>query len=613
MEPELGEKSISTDVLWDEIGFHKPIAGFWFNITYTIIGLFISITVVGYLMGFFYPWPESFGYKDIVFGYFTLLWVLFDTGTLAVMGRFIPESNINDPQKMMHFIQYFIWYQMITGLIQTTVVSVYAIFYAPHGSMAYTIWIMLVAATTQYPGFLHVFKNVLESLQHFNKSQTLNFLTSTIVQRISELFFVYMGRLYGEANPHIGPILGIAIGASIGLYVDDFLAMVVSMVFFNKVMNTYGITPKKCFYIQFSWEEIKPVIIFSIKIGLPGIIGAGLNFVNLLLWLTFLPQYTTLLIMAAIGGSIADVMNWFGIINIGPPVAESYMNGKEKLTQYYIGQLLRFNSLIVGFFVPIILTILVVIPDAWIEFGMVNYLPGLLFIIPRLIRIAILRFSSAVDPVIPAADRPNVAMVLGLISNGLQTLLLYLYLVVLNLPVHLGLDGIAWLMELGMLPIWVIFGLITYIYIHKRIVAIVIPWKQMLLGMVIPSIVTYFCLSFLLTGIYIPVSRAIGVIPGIAASVPILALILIFVYFPLTALLGGWDAINLEEFEKAAVMSGPSKFLVMPLYRVVKYFSQKSPLHDRFGMDATEVIKEAKELYVEKLKNREVLRENIEE
>ena len=29
--------------LWEEIGFHKPIAGFWYNIVYTIIGILMAL------------------------------------------------------------------------------------------------------------------------------------------------------------------------------------------------------------------------------------------------------------------------------------------------------------------------------------------------------------------------------------------------------------------------------------------------------------------------------------------------------------------------------------------------------------------------------------------
>jgi hypothetical protein len=61
-------------------------------------------------------------------------------------------------------------------------------------------------------------------------------------------------------------------------------------------------------------------------------------------------------------------------------------------------------------------------------------------------------------------------------------------------------------------------------------------------------------------------------------------------YTPLTGVLGGWDQNSLADFEKAANMSGPSRFIVIPMYRLLAWVCRISPLHDRFGMDAKMVF-----------------------
>ncbi|MEX2680499.1 MAG: hypothetical protein Q6373_002790, partial [Candidatus Sigynarchaeota archaeon] len=155
-------QSKTTADLWDQIGFHKPMAGFWFNITYTIIAIAASAVLMGYLMSTFYPYPESMGYRDIAFNLFGFLFLLFDVATGAVMSRFIPEVNIRDPEKLLHYIQYFIFYQMTSGLIQTTLVSIYALYFVPSSTLAYVTWLMLICSKTQYPCFLSSFSNVLD-------------------------------------------------------------------------------------------------------------------------------------------------------------------------------------------------------------------------------------------------------------------------------------------------------------------------------------------------------------------------------------------------------------------------------------------------------------------
>ena len=70
---------------------------------------------------------------------------------------------------------------------------------------------------------------------------------------------------------------------------------------------------------------------------------------------------------------------------------------------------------------------------------------------------------------------------------------------------------------------------------------------------------------------------------------------------------GGWDDENLEAFHKAAKLSGPSKFIVWPLYRIVDAICKHSPLHNKFRMSSEEAFKEAEELL--QLKNLTKLRQ----
>jgi hypothetical protein len=602
---------LSTSELWDEIGFHKPIAGFWFNIVYTLLSIVVSMTFAGYLMNFFYPFPESFGYKDIVFGYFALMFMVFDIGTGAVMGRFIPEVNIKDPQKMLHMVQYFIWYQMITGLIQTTIISVYALYFASEGSMGYTIWIMLIASTTQFPGFLGVFKNVLDALQHYDKTRTLSFATGVVLQNITQFGFVYLGRLYGESHPGVGAIMGIAIGAAIGLYIDDFFATMLSAYYFNKIMKQYGITPGHCFHVEFTWAEIKPILIFSLKVGLPGLITGPLGFLSLMLNIEYIPQYTTLMIMAYIGGSIADIMNWFGGAGIAALVAESYMNDKPKLTQYYIGQEVRFNTLIIGFFAPLIIVISFVMPVAWEELGMLNYVAGTFFVIPRLIRLCIQRFVNLPGSIMSGANKPEFGIIVGLINSVLALGLQYLYLAVWKIPQNYGIGATALIIELGAMPLTIFFSALSFIYINKKIIKIIIPWKQMIFGMILPALLTFLVMYlgkiFIFDTLYANYNFYAALIP----SVIMLGSVLFIVYFPLTALLGAWDDTNLEEFRKAAIMSGPSKRLVMPLYNAIAKICARSKYHNRFALPMEGVEKAARELLLIKRTKRELLKQEL--
>jgi hypothetical protein len=602
------EKKAMAD-LWDQIGFHKPMAGFWFNITYTIIGIAASAFLMGYLMSVFYPYPESMGYRDIAFSMFGFLFMLFDIATGSVMSRFIPEVNIKDPEKLLHYIQYFIWYQMMSGLVQTTLVSMYAIFIVPQSSLAYVTWIMLICSTTQFPGFLGVFSNVLDALQQHHKAQTSRFFAGTIVTRVIEIGFLVLGRMYGAANPQVGEILGIAIGAAIGLYVAQFTAMLISAYFFTGIMKMYGIKARDCFRRDFTWQEVKPALVYAIKTSIPGIVGGALNYINLLLWISFFPQYTSIIIFQAIGGSIADTMDWFGVPAITPLVSESYMNGKTQLTQYYIGQLTRFNALLQGFFVPLIIILASVMTQAWLAIGMVNYLPGIAFIIPRLIRIVLNKYNGLPGQVLYGADRPNIQVALGLVQSFTNSGMLFVYLVWLKLPILLGISGMSWIMELGWMPFDIAFSSIAYHYIHKKLVKVKFPVSQIAVGIAIPSVLTLGALLVVKILVYDTLYNIGGFFLAALPSIGAIAGLLLFMYFPLTGAMGGWDKTNLAEFKKVARMSGPSKWIVVPVYKIVEAFCKRSNLHGRFAMPVEGVIQEAEELLVLKTTSRDAFKQ----
>jgi hypothetical protein len=247
----------------------------------------------------------------------------------------------------------------------------------------------------------------------------------------------------------------------------------------------------------------------------------------------------------------------------------------------------------------------------WMDFGMINYLPGVIFIVPRLIQLSITRFLSPPDQVMYGADHPTMSMVMGITHNTLWTVLLYLYLVVWNIPHQYGIVGTAWLMELGRIPLFLLFGAIGYTYVHKRIVNIKVPWLQMVLGMGVPSLVAYVAMLGIKFLVWDSVYPLWGLAPAIGVSIPLIFVAIFFLYIPLTVLFGGWDTTNLEELRKSALMSGPSRILVIPIYRIMAKLVPRSKLHNRFAMPIEGVIKEAQELLVIKRDSREALRDRL--
>ena len=315
--------------------------------------------------------------------------------------------------------------------------------------------------------------------------------------------------------------------------------------------------------------------------------------------------------LAVIGGSIADVLGWFGSAGIGSLVSESYMNGKPRLTQYYLGQNIRFDFLTIALFFPLILTIERIMPVAYVALGMGQYVIAAIFIIPRLIRFSIERFFGIPGTVMTGANKPNVGIYLGIIHSILALLIRYLIFVYWAIPSESGLEVTIYLMELSHLPMAIVISGIGYMYVHKKIVKIKVPWKQLTIGMIIPAVISYALNMLVKTWVFDPLVYNFNFFIALVPTVLLIAIILLFGYFPLTALFGAWDNTNIEEFRKAAQMSGPSKFLVIPIYKIVNWSCNHSKLHNRFGMPTEDVIKDAVDLLAIKKTNRNELREKL--
>jgi O-antigen/teichoic acid export membrane protein len=582
--------------LWDEIGFHKPLAGFWYKLALGLISMVIGLVILTVWYTFFYPFPESMGYKTTATGIFVLFFSIMDIGTNMCQERFIAEARIKNPAKMIQYIQYFIWYQMMTGLIQTTAVSIYALYIVPKTELSYAVWIMLIQSTTQYPGFLGVFRGVLTSMQHFDKAEILNFIAGEVFQRITEVIFLLWGRFILGADPRFGEIMGIAIGAMIGLYIDDFFAMALSAYYFQALMKHEGITVKRCFQIEFDWQLVKETFLFGFKTAAPGLIGLVAELIILWEWIAYVPQYTTFVTLFGMIGGISGLMGYAMGVNITPAISESFLNGKQTLTKYYIGQYARFSGIVQLFMLSLVLVVASVLEPAFIALGLANYVLAVPFLLPRVLREIQQPYTSLADTIMIGTNHPTVLMLVRFGEEIFKVVFMTLFIVVLKLPQTYGLAAIIWVMPCGIYPA-ILFKTITlYIYINRNIMKLDIPFWQAHGAPAIACIAVFLIMQIVRQTIFMWVWNAYGIIPAIIVMLLFLLGILTSVFFPLTGALGAWDDSSLRDFQKAAKMSGPSKPLVYPMYFGAYLGAKMSPLHNRFGMDSKIAFQEAQEL-----------------
>src|SRR6056297_843811 len=115
------KKKESAEGLWEEIGIHRSLASFWFNFVLLIIAAAPALLLNSWLLlNFILAFPEALGFRTLTIGYFALLFSVMDLATNPAAERFISQYAEINPEKALHYIQSFIWFQATTGLIQIT-------------------------------------------------------------------------------------------------------------------------------------------------------------------------------------------------------------------------------------------------------------------------------------------------------------------------------------------------------------------------------------------------------------------------------------------------------------------------------------------------------------
>lgn len=590
------EETNNKNNFWNEVGFHKTMGGYFYNIILTILEMALGLIMSGIFLSYLYPYPESQGYSGIVGSLFSLFYLIFDLGTASTMERFVSESRIKDIKRMIKYIQWFIWYQSMTGLVQVSVLMIYILKFARYSELAYLSWLMIISSAGQFPGYFGVFKSTLDSLQLYNKSNLLGFVQGQLMGRITEVGFIIFFKYYGINNPRIGEIMGIAIGASVGSYVSGLLALFLSAWFFSKAMKNEGISVRDCFRVEFDWPLIKEVLIFGLKTGLPSIIFNALNFTIFLNYLAYIPQYPTMSRLVGMTSTLLWVLGRYAGASTAL-YSESYLNNKKNLVQFYLAQSWRFIFQMQFFLISILGAVYFILHDAFAALHILYYNAIFPFLFPMVGVYIVNAFFSQCDPIIIGANKPMANFVIGFIWTITNVIVSYLLVVVYKIP-YTGINGIIFVLVYKDMILTIIFGTIKYIFIHKKIVPLKFPLWQGVVAPVSACLISFLIELSVTFTVYKYLNEKFGFL---TALFPIFVTYLfcgIVVYFALHAYFGGYDTETLEYLRRCVDISGPSKIMVKFIYKSASKMSSKSKFHNKFPIPWEIAKKEAEELFM---------------
>ena len=606
-------KKMSKEDLWNEVGFHRITGGVFYSYVLLIVGAVVGLASVA-IIAEFLPFPEINGYKTITAGILGFWFGLLDLnmgggGSLSNgMSRFIGQYADTDPKRALEYIRFYIWFQMWTGIVQVTIISVISFTYFVESGTAYLTWFILAQTMVQYPGMLMIMEDSLKSFQRGDKTAWLSWLQDTVFQVTINILFLMIGKAWGESNPAIGEIMGITIFYILSQFVDDWINLLVGAKMFGTVLKSKGIDHGfiELMKPEFDKEIVKESLKFTGKQWAGGQVTGMIGYFINLYVIVNMPQMASwagLLLIPTFLGHLVGMVPW--ATPTVPAISEAYNNGKVDLAQYFIHDVLKYYVFVTMWMaIPLIVltpNILETIMNVSFISGLENYRSGLAMIPIMMLISGTGTIRGLWASIFVACDKPMPPIYIGWIFTIpgflIQFLFIYLCIDAQALPPYYVL----------IMPTFITSSLqmvVGYAWLHKT--TIKINYKKIAWQVLIAPMLTSICYAIVLylfqltmwdglVWIFTDLFR-MGEIGGVVFSFLILlALLFIFpaiFYAPFYAFFGGWDDFTLEEFRKCAEISGPSKFIMMMLYNVSAKFSKMSKWSNKFPIADYEVIKQ---------------------
>jgi O-antigen/teichoic acid export membrane protein len=563
---------------WGRVGFARPLAGF-LTLTAAMFVLFAPYYYVTNIVipNDVQPFPQAKGMWDFAWEALQIAWFLFDAGTFVAFVKYFAEYRLKDPAESLRSTQFFVWWQMLTGLMQVTLASLVAVLVLPHTRYGFSSSFVILIALSQYPGFFGVVTFFFQAYQRFDYNIALDLLADWVLRFALQIPCVLWFRAWGVANPEYGEAFGAAIGIGVGYYASTIVTFLVGVVLYRRL----GLRLSPLFLAHFDRATAGRMLRYGSKV----VAGQALF------------RAATTADRAAISVLLLGYTEWLGIqsqihnnLMFLFPIAyrffetamaalsESHGNGKASLTRYYVARFLQVGSL----YTAIGASLLVALGPTFIRHAMdpqwaraADYIA---------VAAAIGAFYAPAwlsDMLQKGAGRPGLfAWVLGL-EQALRIGLFFL------LIPRLGFMGYY----LAILATIVLKVAGAWLVNHRLIVRLrLYPW-QMLIAPALAGLAN-FALLRLLDGALALNGRVPVIVFFFAAS-----LLSFFVCFFACGALGGFDRALAAELDQASRMTGALRPLTRAFYWAARAGFAWSPLHGRFPVAIHEAaMAEAREL-----------------
>lgn len=587
---EKGREDLKDD--WEILGIHRQVGGFLFTFFIGLILVIPQLLLTSFLLPMLLgeAYAQASGWYNFAYNLFQIAWLLFDFGTSFSLAKHFAEYRIHQPEKAIHYIQIFVWWQLFTGLVQVFIFAFLGSIIFPLTNLAHMTWIFVIFSLVQYPGFFLVFMFTFQGLQRADLHLITYVSWEIFWLLIGQGIFCYLGKIWGGTVPIIGEALGAGVGYAFARYFDYWATFFFSLTIFKKL----GYSPSTCFRIDFSKDEFKETMNYGSKLAFgQSFVQIGW-FIQTLLTSLLVANYSTELgyyQLAWTVGMMIQVVTLYGQSLLGA-YSESYNHDKESLTKLYIYQGFRWGNYFGYFLLSVLFAVgnifLIGAAGPEIGGGAATYLP--LILIFHFFGI----YSWLVDAVFQGTGKTGLAALVWILEQVIRGVIMWVLLIISHdmrfviiayWPAVLTKDIVAWILVKRIISDYKLYPFKTFI--------------TPIVSAFINFIVLYF-LGNLVFNIDLGdklINTALIFIVGV--------FLFVFFYAFLDGLLGGYDDNTLKEFEKASEMVTLPliKQFARGIYKSAEIGAKISPLHNKFSIGVyDEGMEEAFELTLEKQK-----------
>nr|MDO8087182.1 lipopolysaccharide biosynthesis protein [Candidatus Sigynarchaeum springense] len=555
--------------LWQEPGFHRTLGSIWFQYLPSVVTAFFSIIYLVIILPTFIP-AETLG-QDTMFqlllGFF---FALAEVGIGDAVQRFISEKRITNPQSTIHYLQFFVWFRMFSGLIVVTAITAWVfLFLRGYVPLAYSMWYFLFYAMLQYPGFWNAFMSALQGLQQFSR---FNFITigMMLISIGTGYACVSLFKFLGSLSPIIGETMGSTFGFIAGLYTNNVITFLLS----GKAIKGILAKINPAWTLKTVFRPAFPRAVFDecIRFGVQSMAATFLDtFIKMILTslaILWLLNYGTIYGILAITIGVAGLINVN--IPITPIVSEAYNNRKIDLTEYYIGHGLKYCGIFASMFGSAILAIAPIFLVLSGPYAMASiFLPYV-----AMSRI-LLAFGKLLDDCTTGCNRPSLRIIYVMIEGASRLI----FMVVFVLELEMGWVGYLLAETCGLLAKnvagWIIF--------RFKVMRLYMSFTQTVWLPLIAGLAQYIVLKALIALVFPTLSWLIGPVIAIGMFVIIgMVVTPIYVYWTVYTIGGGWDPVGLDILKEATEIADISKPIAKIFNDIAQKLARKSPLYNKF-------------------------------